>query len=86
MIGEKKKIQEKVKLHGKISKKTCTYSNIYIFSLFCDKISKTPEDSLKHCKETHSFDLMKIKSEWNLDLYSTIKLVNYTRQQVCFIN
>ncbi len=56
------------------------------FSLFCDKISKTPEDCLKHCKDSHNFDLMKIKSDWNLDLYSTIKLVNYTRQQVRLIH
>jgi hypothetical protein len=37
---------------------------------------------LKHCKETHNFDLIKLKKDWNLDLYATIKLVNYVRQQV----
>ncbi|TPX34234.1 hypothetical protein SmJEL517_g03080 [Synchytrium microbalum] len=46
--------------------------------LFCSKMAK-PKDILEHCRVGHAFDLRLVKQALDLDIYGTIKLVNYVR-------
>jgi len=50
--------------------------------LFCDKVLPSAAETLGHAKESHGFDLEKLKKEWSLDFYARIRLVNYIRLQV----
>ncbi|XP_062276996.1 zinc finger protein 277 [Scomber scombrus] len=50
--------------------------------LFCDHQSETMEQIYTHMKETHDFDLHKLRIELNLRFYQQVKLVNYIRRQI----
>ncbi|XP_053174879.1 zinc finger protein 277 [Scomber japonicus] len=50
--------------------------------LFCDHQSETMEQIYTHMKETHDFDLHKLRMELNLRFYQQVKLVNYIRRQI----
>nr|XP_044991484.1 zinc finger protein 277 isoform X2 [Jaculus jaculus] len=50
--------------------------------LFCELQEETVDKLYKHMKETHEFDLLKIKSELELSFYQQVKLVNFIRRQV----
>uniref|UniRef100_A0A8C5LCL2 Zinc finger protein 277 n=1 Tax=Jaculus jaculus TaxID=51337 RepID=A0A8C5LCL2_JACJA len=49
--------------------------------LFCELQEETVDKLYKHMKETHEFDLLKIKSELG-NFYQQVKLVNFIRRQV----
>mmetsp|Transcript_8078 Transcript_8078/g.13948 ORF Transcript_8078/g.13948 Transcript_8078/m.13948 type:complete len:478 (-) Transcript_8078:58-1491(-) len=48
--------------------------------LFCDHLAPNPSQTLTHCKKEHNFDLIQIQSDWKLDIYGTVKLINYLRK------
>ncbi|XP_066489942.1 zinc finger protein 277 isoform X2 [Tiliqua scincoides] len=50
--------------------------------LFCDKQADTTEKLYAHMEEVHGFDLLKIKSEHDLNFYQQVKLVNFIRREV----
>ncbi|XP_039177654.1 zinc finger protein 277 isoform X4 [Crotalus tigris] len=50
--------------------------------LFCEKQDDTPEKLCVHMEEAHGFNLLKIKSEYDLNFYQQVKLVNFIRRQV----
>ncbi|XP_069676938.1 protein arginine N-methyltransferase 3 isoform X2 [Periplaneta americana] len=45
--------------------------------LFCSNIYSTISEAISHCCIDHNFDLVKLKSRFNMDCYDYIKLVNY---------
>eukprot|EP00850_Spirogloea_muscicola_P015658 SM000122S25765 [mRNA] locus=s122:162506:166151:- [translate_table: standard] len=49
--------------------------------LFCDELSSSAETALRHCTAEHGFDLRELQAAERLDLYSSIRLVNYIRKQ-----
>ncbi|XP_058045661.1 zinc finger protein 277 isoform X3 [Ahaetulla prasina] len=50
--------------------------------LFCEKQADTTEKLYVHMEEAHGFNLLKIKSEHDLNFYQQIKLMNFIRRQV----
>lgn len=50
--------------------------------LFCEKQEETIDKLYVHMKDTHEFDLLRIKSELGLNFYQQVKLVNFIRRQV----
>ncbi|XP_057638937.1 zinc finger protein 277 isoform X1 [Chionomys nivalis] len=50
--------------------------------LFCEKQEETIDELYVHMKDTHGFDLLRIKSELGLNFYQQVKLVNFIRRQV----
>ncbi|XP_063783353.1 zinc finger protein 277 isoform X2 [Pseudophryne corroboree] len=50
--------------------------------LFCDKQADTTEKLLCHMKDSHNFDLQKMKTDLGLKFYQQVKLVNYIRRQI----
>ncbi|KAM3832352.1 zinc finger protein 277 isoform 1-T1 [Vipera latastei] len=50
--------------------------------LFCEKQEDTTEKLCVHMEEAHGFNLLKIKSEYDLNFYQQVKLVNFIRRQV----
>ncbi|MEJ1286456.1 zinc finger protein 277 [Cricetulus griseus] len=50
--------------------------------LFCEKQEETIDKLYVHMKDTHEFDLLRIKSELRLNFYQQVKLVNFIRRQV----
>uniref|UniRef100_A0A670YZU9 Zinc finger protein 277 n=1 Tax=Pseudonaja textilis TaxID=8673 RepID=A0A670YZU9_PSETE len=50
--------------------------------LFCEKQTDTTEKLYVHMEEAHGFNLLKIKSEYNLNFYQQVKLMNFIRRQV----
>jgi len=49
--------------------------------LFCPETFRSRGETLKHCS-SHGFNYDSIKKEWGLDLYGSVRLINYIRQQV----
>lgn len=50
--------------------------------LFCDLLYDDVSEAIVHCAKDHSFDLSVAKRKYNMDFYSYIKCVNYTRTQL----
>lgn len=50
--------------------------------LFCDHQSETMEKIYAHMKESHGFDLHKLRTDLSLRFYQQVKLVNFIRRQV----
>uniref|UniRef100_A0A672F3X8 Zinc finger protein 277 n=1 Tax=Salarias fasciatus TaxID=181472 RepID=A0A672F3X8_SALFA len=50
--------------------------------LFCEHQSETMEQIYTHMKESHGFDLHRLKTELNLKFYQQVKLVNFIRRQI----
>ena len=58
------------------------YTQVECLCLFClDKFS-SPEAVFIHCREKHQFDIYKIHTEFCLDCFSYIKMINYIRKVV----
>jgi len=51
-------------------------------SLFCDFFSPNPNQSLQYDKSTFGFDLSSIRKRFRLDIYKTIRLINYIRTMI----
>ena len=47
--------------------------------LFCPLQFHTIAVALDHCRTDHNFDLLELKTKYNMDCYSFIKMVNYIR-------
>nr|CAD7395281.1 unnamed protein product [Timema cristinae] len=47
--------------------------------LFCPRGFGAISDAISHCKKDHLFDLYKLRTRFNMDCFSFIKLVNYIR-------
>jgi hypothetical protein len=45
----------------------------------CDERCVNAALALTHLVEEHDLDLIKLRAEWQLDVYATIKLINYLR-------
>ncbi|OCT88992.1 hypothetical protein XELAEV_18017621mg [Xenopus laevis] len=50
--------------------------------LFCENQADTTEKLLCHMKDSHQFDLLKIKLDLGLNFYQQVKLVNFIRRQI----
>jgi len=50
--------------------------------LFCEVTSPSPYHTFEHAKIAHGFDFKKIQSEWKLDFYSSVRLINFIRYNV----
>ncbi|KAF7246520.1 hypothetical protein EYD10_07276 [Varanus komodoensis] len=50
--------------------------------LFCEKQAETTKKLYIHMEEAHGFGLLKIKSEYGLNFYQQVKLVNFIRRKV----
>lgn len=50
--------------------------------LFCDLLYDDVSEAIVHCAKDHSFDFSVAKRKYNMDFYSYIKCVNYTRIRV----
>ncbi|XP_033880952.1 zinc finger protein 277 [Acipenser ruthenus] len=50
--------------------------------LFCEHQSETMDKIYSHMKDTHGFDLAKIKTELGLKFYQQVKLVNFMRREI----
>ncbi|GLV37199.1 Arginine methyltransferase 3 [Carabus blaptoides fortunei] len=48
--------------------------------LFCTSQFRTIAVALDHCRSEHNFDLLELKTKYNMDCYSFIKMINYIRQ------
>eukprot|EP01111_Echinosteliopsis_oligospora_P015426 TRINITY_DN6108_c0_g1_i1.p1 TRINITY_DN6108_c0_g1~~TRINITY_DN6108_c0_g1_i1.p1 ORF type:complete len:603 (+),score=183.95 TRINITY_DN6108_c0_g1_i1:130-1938(+) len=49
--------------------------------LFCPLSFNSAKETWGHCKDTHCFDLHAIKQQLALDIYSSMRLVNFIRTQ-----
>jgi len=49
--------------------------------LFSEKIFKSAQECLDHCKSSYGFDIQVLKERHNLDCFSFIRLVNYLRKE-----
>ncbi|KAF5274298.1 hypothetical protein FQR65_LT04416 [Abscondita terminalis] len=47
--------------------------------LFCSSHFLTIAVALDHCRTEHQFDLLELKTKYNMDCYSFIKMINYIR-------
>ncbi|KAB0799400.1 hypothetical protein PPYR_07280 [Photinus pyralis] len=47
--------------------------------LFCPSQFLTIAVALDHCRSEHKFDLLELKTKYNMDCYSFIKMINYIR-------
>ncbi|KAK5643429.1 hypothetical protein RI129_007274 [Pyrocoelia pectoralis] len=47
--------------------------------LFCSSQFHTIAVALDHCRSEHQFDLLELKTKYNMDCYSFIKMINYIR-------
>lgn len=47
--------------------------------LFCPSQFLTIAVALDHCRTEHNFDLLELKTKYNMDCYSFIKMINYIR-------
>ncbi|KAM4553105.1 zinc finger protein 277 isoform 1-T1 [Fundulus diaphanus] len=50
--------------------------------LFCDHQSETMDQIYTHMKDSHGFDLHKLKMNLNLKFYQQVKLVNFIRRHI----
>ncbi|XP_017779252.1 PREDICTED: protein arginine N-methyltransferase 1 [Nicrophorus vespilloides] len=48
--------------------------------LFCTSQFLTIAVAMDHCRVEHNFDLLYLKSKYNMDCYSYIKMINYIRK------
>ncbi|XP_044748129.1 protein arginine N-methyltransferase 1 [Coccinella septempunctata] len=48
--------------------------------LFCDEVFLTIAVALDHCRTAHNFDLLELKTRFQMDCYSYIKMINYIRK------
>nr|XP_022903884.1 protein arginine N-methyltransferase 1 [Onthophagus taurus] len=48
--------------------------------LFCSSQFHTIAVALDHCRTEHNFDLLDLKTKYNMDCYSFIKMINYIRK------
>uniref|UniRef100_A0A1B6C1N1 type I protein arginine methyltransferase n=2 Tax=Clastoptera arizonana TaxID=38151 RepID=A0A1B6C1N1_9HEMI len=58
-------------------------SSALISCLFCDRKTRNLDDNIKHCANSHSFDLANLKARFKMDCYSYIKMVNFIRKNKC---
>ena len=56
--------------------------DVQIKCLFDDKTFSSATEMLKYCKESHDFDIWKLRRDLNLEFLDLIKLINYIRTQV----
>lgn len=49
--------------------------------LFCSLQFHTIAVALDHCRAEHNFDLLELKTKYNMDCYSFIKMINYIRKK-----
>ncbi|XP_061396747.1 protein arginine N-methyltransferase 1 [Musca vetustissima] len=49
--------------------------------LFCSEVLKTIDLALEHIKVQHNINFSQMKTKFNMDQYSFIKLINYIRQE-----
>lgn len=54
-------------------------SNSSVTCLFCTAILPTIDEAVAHCEKDHNFNLITLKSKFNMDCYSYIKLINYIK-------
>ncbi|XP_013182940.1 protein arginine N-methyltransferase 1 [Amyelois transitella] len=54
-------------------------SNTMVKCLFCCDLFPSVEEGIKHCETGHNFNLNTLKSKFNMDCYSYIKLINYIK-------
>lgn len=50
--------------------------------LFCDLLYDDISEAIVHCAKDHSFDFGNAKRKYNMNFYSYIKCINYTRTQL----
>ncbi|XP_025423173.1 protein arginine N-methyltransferase 1-like [Sipha flava] len=50
--------------------------------LICEQSFNDVPEAIVHCSKDHSFDFSVAKRKYNMDFYSYIKCINYTRTQV----
>lgn len=50
--------------------------------LFCEKLYDDVLVAIAHCAKDHSFDFSLAKRKYNMDFYSYIKCINFTRTQI----
>jgi hypothetical protein len=50
-----------------------------VVSFFDDQTFPDAMSMLAHCKENHAFDFLAVRDKLNLDIYGTIKLINYSK-------
>lgn len=50
--------------------------------LFCEQLFDDVTEAIGHCSKDHSFDFSVAKRKYNMDFYSYIKCINYTRTQI----
>jgi len=50
--------------------------------LFCELSYDEVPEAIIHCAKVHHFDLSAAKQKYNMDSYSYIKCINYTRTRV----
>lgn len=50
--------------------------------LFCELLYDDVPEAIVHCAKDHSFDLSLAKRKYNMDFYSYIKCINYTRTRI----
>ncbi|KAK9872088.1 hypothetical protein WA026_016133 [Henosepilachna vigintioctopunctata] len=51
--------------------------------LFCPLQFLTIAVALDHCRTEHNFDLLELKTKFQMDCYSYIKMINYIRKNRC---
>ena len=66
------------KMTGLIGRSTQSLLSVY----FVKSKRKTLDKLYVHMKDTHEFDLLRIKSELGLNFYQQVKLINFIRRQV----
>lgn len=54
-------------------------SNTSVACLFCENILHSIEEAFTHCESVHSFHVKSLKSKFNMDCYSYIKMINYIK-------
>ncbi len=53
-----------------------------IISLLDHEVFPDVESMLAHCKEKYNFDFLKIRDNFALDFYGSVRLVNYIRSEI----
>jgi type I protein arginine methyltransferase len=54
-------------------------SNTMVTCLFCTEVFSSVEQGICHCETAHNFNLNSLKSKFNMDCYSYIKMINYIK-------
>lgn len=54
-------------------------SDSTVTCLFCTNILPNIEEALSHCEKKHKFNLKALKTKFNMDCYSYIKLINFIK-------